>query len=31
MGFFSTLLTAFWWIALIAIVAIVVAVRVRRR
>jgi hypothetical protein len=31
MGFLATLLTALWWIALIAIVALVVAVRFRRR
>jgi hypothetical protein len=31
MGFLSTLVTAFWWIALIGIIAIVVAIRFRRR
>lgn len=31
MGLLSTLITAFWWIALVAIVAIVVALRLGRR
>jgi hypothetical protein len=31
MGFLWTLVTAFWWIALFAVIAIVVALRFRRR
>jgi hypothetical protein len=31
MGFFGTLLTAFWWIVIIAVVAVVLGLRFRRR
>jgi hypothetical protein len=31
MGFLGTLLTAFWWIVVIAVVAVIVGLRFRKR